>query len=53
MSRKDLRVLLHIVGGVCWVVSIAADLEEHNWRAVAMALASHAAAEILGGFRPQ
>ncbi len=48
MNRKDLRVLLHIVAGVCWVVGILTDLEEHRYKAVGIALASHAAAEIVG-----
>ena len=38
-----------IVGGVGWVAGIAVDLEEHRWKVLAMALASHAAAEIIGG----
>jgi hypothetical protein len=49
MNRKDLRVLLHMVGGVCWLIGLAQDVEEHRWRTVTVAIASHFVAEIVGG----
>ena len=49
MSRDDLRQLLHLLAGLCWAVALATDLEEHRWKAAGIAIASHFAAEIVGG----
>jgi len=49
MNRNDLRLLLHLIAGACWIVTLASDLEEHRWTAAGVAIASHFAAEIVGG----
>lgn len=48
MRRSDRRVLLHLVAGACWLVGFVADVEQHRWKAVGMALVSHVAAEFTG-----
>ncbi len=49
MNRSDWRALLHLVAVLCWAAGIATDLRRHRWKAAGLAIASHVAAEIIGG----